>query len=84
MNKTQQHNEIKKQIKKEFNEVFQVNNIFYINIDIDGKVKKIERLKDYLNTNTHLYTLSIVFGGGAGLQQYSTYARVEIVEGLPF
>ena len=77
-------NEHTQQIKKDFEIVKMYDNIIYIDIETDGKVKKLERLKDYLNTHTHLYTLSIVFGGGDSLNNYTTLARIEIVEGLPF
>lgn len=75
---------ILQQIAKDFNILTTKGNTIYIDIETDGKVKKLERLKDYLNNNTHLYILSICFGGGDKLQQYTTIAKIEIVEGLPF
>ena len=50
MNTTNKH---KEQIKKDFKIVKMYDNIIYIDIETDGKVKKLERLKDYLHTNTN-------------------------------
>ena len=80
----QQHAKILQQIAKDFNILKTSGNTIYIDIETEGKVKKLERLKDYLNNNTHLYILSICFGGGDSLNNYTTIARIEIIEGLPF
>jgi len=67
-------------VLSEFTTINRINNIFYIDIEVEGKVKKLERLKDYLNNNTNIYILSICFGGGRTLEDYTTLAKVEIVE----
>lgn len=83
-NKQQTNATILKQIAKDFNILKTSGNKIYIDIETEGKVKKLERLKDYLNNNTRLYILSICFGGGDSLQQYTTIAKIEIIEGLTF
>jgi len=80
----------KRTIKAELNKILnpciystineQLNAVLYYDIEQDNKVKRIEQAKDYLNTNCNLYLFSINFGGGQMLEQYTTIAKIEIIQ----
>ena len=63
---------IEKQIFNDFKLYKRNGNKFRICIDVDSKVNKIERLKDYLNTNIEDFSITIGFGGGLYWQKYTT------------
>ena len=58
----------------------QLNKIYYFDIEQENKVKKIEKVKDILNTYTKLYLFNIGFGGGQMLDKYTTLCKIEIIE----
>ena len=71
---------IEKQIFNDFNLYKRNGNKFRICIDVDSKVNKIERLKDYLNTNIEDFSITIGFGGGLYWQKYTTILNLTIIE----
>ena len=71
---------IEKQIFNDFKLYKRNGNKFRICIDVDSKVNKIERLKDYLNTNIEDFSITIGFGGGLYWQKYTTILNLTIIE----
>ena len=54
------------------------NAIFIPLEDNKTKVKNIDRLKDYLNTNIKLYCLEVIFVGGLE-QDYKTALKIKLI-----
>ena len=72
-------NEIKKEMYKLFNKVYTVENSLFAPLeDNKTKVQSIKQLKEYLNKNFSLYSLSIVFLGGVS-QEYKTAIRIDLL-----
>jgi hypothetical protein len=78
-NKTNQ-NEINFFVSENFNDFRRIGNTYYINLEIQNKVKKLDKLKEYLNIHSVLYIVSICFSGGSSKENYTTIAKVEIIE----
>lgn len=53
---------------------------FRIAIEEEGKVNKIEGLKDYLNNTVKDYQLAVKFSGGSDWLNYTTILSVDIIE----
>ncbi len=71
---------VEKEIANNFNLYKRKDNIFKVDIEIENKVNKIEKLKDYLNTNFVNYTISICFAGGSYWNRYTTILLLTIDE----
>ena len=66
---------------KELFKLYKVNDsTFRIDIEEEDKVRKIEQLKDYLNTILIDYDISITFGGGQFWDRYTTILKLIIIE----
>lgn len=66
---------------KELFKLYKVNgSTFRIDIDEEDKVRKIEQLKDYLNTILIDYDISITFAGGQFWDRYTTILKLIIIE----
>ena len=72
------------QIETKVNELFKLYKLngstFRIDIEEEDKVRKIEQLKDYLNTILIDYDISITFGGGQFWERYTTILKLIIIE----
>jgi len=76
----EQLNKVEKLIYNTFSRYKRKDNKFRVAIEEDGKVNKIAKIKDYLNTNCIDYDLSIKFSGGSFWQEYTTILSIEVVE----
>ena len=71
--------ETKKKMFELFGKVYEDNDSLFSPLENDKtKTKNIQALKDYMNTNTNLYELNIVFIGGLE-QEYKTAIKVKII-----
>lgn len=78
METTNKQTIVKQEMLNIFGSVYTINNSLVSPLnDTKDKAKKIDRLKDYLNTNFDFYLLSIVFTGGTNLE-YNTSIKIEI------
>ena len=72
--------EVQNKVKELFT-LYKVNGLtFRIDIEQEGKVRKIEQLKDYLNTILIDYDMSINFAGGKYWNRYTTILKLTIIE----
>ena len=80
MKTNNKHQTIENKVKELFI-LYKVNgSTFRIDIEEEGKVRKIEQLKDYLNTMLTDYDISINFAGGSYWKRYTTILRLTIIE----
>ena len=71
--------ETKKKMLDLFGKVYQDSESLFSPLENDKtKTKNIQALKDYMNSNTNLYELNIVFLGGLE-QDYKTAIKVKII-----
>ena len=73
-------NKIEKEVENNFSRYKRKDNSFRIDIEQEGKVRKIEQLKDYLNTILIDYDMSITFAGGSYWNGYTTILKLTIIE----
>jgi len=75
-----QLNKVENKVKELF-KLYKLNgSTFRIDIEEEGKVRKIEQLKDYLNNILIDYDVSINFAGGSYWNRYTTILRLTIIE----
>ena len=71
--------ETKKKMLDLFGKVYEDNDSLFSPLENDKtKTKNIQSLKDYMNSNTNLYELNIIFLGGLE-QDYKTAIKVKII-----
>ncbi len=71
--------ETKKKMLNLFGKVYEDNDSLFSPLENDKtKTKNIQALKDYMNTNTNIYELNIVFIGGLE-QDYKTAIKVKVI-----
>ena len=71
--------ETKNKMLELFGKVYEDNESLFSPLENDKtKTKNIQTLKDYMNSNTNLYELNIVFIGGLN-QDYKTAIKVKVI-----